>query len=195
MRDDAEPDFSGQGFDASEEVIIVVMKVIIMLVKKKIITSLKVMTHVFVQVEINLEDDHYGPLREWIVLDAPRREIARRFCMFLATYVDHNHNYPIYKERIQTMCLGVFFEFSFLLLIFNVFALLMVASSCVLFFFLNFLNFCNFLFFVSFFFYLQNFFCSQSSKSACKLQSPQYCEPSSCHLGGRCSLRNAQNFR
>jgi DNA replication licensing factor MCM2 len=51
---------------------------------------------------INLEDKK-GPLREWIVLDGPRREIARRYRNFLRTYVDeHGHN--VYIERIKTMC-------------------------------------------------------------------------------------------
>jgi DNA replication licensing factor MCM2 len=45
-------------------------------------------------------------LREWIVMDGPRREIARRFRQFLGSYVDANGR-PIYKERIQNMCLGM----------------------------------------------------------------------------------------
>lgn len=49
------------------------------------------------------EISYTGPLREWIVLDGPRREIARRYRNFLRTYVDeHGHN--VYIERIKTMC-------------------------------------------------------------------------------------------
>jgi DNA replication licensing factor MCM2 len=48
-------------------------------------------------------EDRKGPLREWIVLDANRREIARRYRTFLRTYVDH-HGRNIYAERIKSMC-------------------------------------------------------------------------------------------
>jgi DNA replication licensing factor MCM2 len=44
-----------------------------------------------------------GPLREWIVMEAPRKEIARRFRNFLASYVDSKGN-CIYAERIRNMC-------------------------------------------------------------------------------------------
>jgi predicted N-acyltransferase len=53
-------------------------------------------------------EDRKGPLREWIVLDANRREIARRYRTFLRTYVDR-HGRNIYAERIKAMCAGINF--------------------------------------------------------------------------------------
>ena len=49
-------------------------------------------------------DDRKGhPLREWISLDGPRREIKKRFKGFLQRTVDENGN-NIHSERISRMC-------------------------------------------------------------------------------------------
>lgn len=50
-------------------------------------------------------DMPHGPVREWIVMNRPRREIARLFQAFLRTYTDQRGN-SVYKERIQTMCMA-----------------------------------------------------------------------------------------
>ena len=51
----------------------------------------------------NLEDRKGHSLREWVLLDLPNREIARRFKQFLTAYVDDKgHN--IYKSAIKSMC-------------------------------------------------------------------------------------------
>ena len=51
---------------------------------------------------VNL-DDFKGPLREWIAMDAPRREIQRRFRQFLVTFVDAKGT-CVYPQRISEMC-------------------------------------------------------------------------------------------
>jgi hypothetical protein len=58
-----------------------------------------------VEGEINLQEKR-GPLKEWIVLDGPRREVGSRFRRFLATFTGNSHH-PIYKDKIQGMCLGI----------------------------------------------------------------------------------------
>lgn len=42
-------------------------------------------------------------LREWIAQDRTRREIKRRFRVFLTTYKDKG-THPVHQERIRTMC-------------------------------------------------------------------------------------------
>eukprot|EP00698_Gefionella_okellyi_P017986 TRINITY_DN5349_c0_g1_i1.p1 TRINITY_DN5349_c0_g1~~TRINITY_DN5349_c0_g1_i1.p1 ORF type:complete len:910 (-),score=254.80 TRINITY_DN5349_c0_g1_i1:47-2776(-) len=54
------------------------------------------------EVSIALED-YKGPIREYIVLGAPRNEIKKRFKQFLTTFLDRNHR-PVYSQKIQDMC-------------------------------------------------------------------------------------------
>ena len=59
-----------------------------------------------IESEITNIEEVKGPLREWIVRDGPRREIAKRFRNFLASQIDSQTKRPIYQTRIQTMCLS-----------------------------------------------------------------------------------------
>lgn len=52
--------------------------------------------------DFNLEQVR-GPLREWIVGDRPRREIARKFTDFLRRRVNKDGR-SVYAERIHNMC-------------------------------------------------------------------------------------------
>ncbi len=49
--------------------------------------------------------DRKGPLREWVVMDAPRRQIAKQFHTFLTSFVDEK-GIPVYTRRISEMCAG-----------------------------------------------------------------------------------------
>jgi len=51
----------------------------------------------------NLEDTKGRPVREWVTLAAPRREIKNRFKNFLRTYVDAKGE-NLYYRLIQDMC-------------------------------------------------------------------------------------------
>jgi len=51
----------------------------------------------------NLEDTKGKPIREWVALGGPRKEVYNRFRNFLRTYVDHKGT-NIYQEKIKEMC-------------------------------------------------------------------------------------------
>merc|ERR1719167_1525652 len=51
----------------------------------------------------NLEDTKGMSIREWVAMNAPRREVYNRFRNFLRTYVDHKGT-NIYQEKIKEMC-------------------------------------------------------------------------------------------
>jgi MCM N-terminal domain len=51
---------------------------------------------------IELEEPH-GRTRDWIVMDGPRRAIAKRFHKFLANFQDE-HGHRVYPNRITRMC-------------------------------------------------------------------------------------------
>lgn len=51
----------------------------------------------------NLEDTKGYSIKEWVLMLAPRNEIANRFKSFLRTYTNSKGQY-IYKERIRHMC-------------------------------------------------------------------------------------------
>lgn len=51
---------------------------------------------------VNL-DEFKGPLIDWLLMEAPRREIRRRFRQFLSNFMDEHGKY-IYAERIMDMC-------------------------------------------------------------------------------------------
>lgn len=56
------------------------------------------------EVAIALEE-YKGPIREYIVLNAPRNEIKKRFQSFLTTFLDHNQR-SVYSAKIRRMCEG-----------------------------------------------------------------------------------------
>ena len=51
----------------------------------------------------NLEDTKGMSIREWVAMNAPRREVYNRFRNFLRTYVDHKGT-NLYQEKIKEMC-------------------------------------------------------------------------------------------
>ncbi|KAJ8901912.1 hypothetical protein NDN08_004116 [Rhodosorus marinus] len=53
----------------------------------------------------NFDIENYrGPLREWVLLDRPRRELRRRFNLFLRETKDQKSGSPLYMESIRAMC-------------------------------------------------------------------------------------------
>ena len=52
----------------------------------------------------NLEDTKGKPIREWVALAGPRREVYNRFRNFLRTYVDADRDVNLYQEKIKEMC-------------------------------------------------------------------------------------------
>jgi len=51
----------------------------------------------------NLEDTKGKPIREWVALGGPRKEVYNRFRNFLRTYVDQKGT-NLYQEKIKEMC-------------------------------------------------------------------------------------------
>merc|ERR1719210_2536890 len=51
----------------------------------------------------NLEDTKGKPIREWVALAGPRKEVYNRFRNFLRTYVDDKGT-NLYQEKIKEMC-------------------------------------------------------------------------------------------
>merc|ERR1719507_1745866 len=51
----------------------------------------------------NLEDTKGKPIREWVALGGPRKEVYNRFRNFLRTYVDDKGT-NLYHEKIKGMC-------------------------------------------------------------------------------------------
>jgi len=51
----------------------------------------------------NLEDTKGKPIREWVALGGPRKEVYNRFRNFLRTYVDQTGT-NLYQEKIKEMC-------------------------------------------------------------------------------------------
>merc|ERR1719210_2005893 len=51
----------------------------------------------------NLEDTKGMSIREWVAMNAPRREVYNKFRNFLRTYVDHKGT-NLYQEKIKEMC-------------------------------------------------------------------------------------------
>jgi len=51
----------------------------------------------------NLEDTKGKPIREWVALAGPRKEVYNRFRNFLRTYVDDKGT-NLYHEKIKAMC-------------------------------------------------------------------------------------------
>ena len=51
----------------------------------------------------NLEDTKGKPIREWVALAGPRKEVYNRFRNFLRTYVD-DRGTNLYHEKIKAMC-------------------------------------------------------------------------------------------
>merc|ERR1711936_1448194 len=51
----------------------------------------------------NLEDTRGKPIREWVALGGPRKEVYNRFRNFLRTYVDQKGT-NLYREKIRSMC-------------------------------------------------------------------------------------------
>ena len=49
----------------------------------------------------NLEDTKGKPIREWVALAGPRREVYNRFRNFLRTYVDVERGVNLYQEKIK----------------------------------------------------------------------------------------------
>ena len=53
-------------------------------------------------------EDIKGTLSNWVRTESIQREIKRRFRQFLERYKDEASNdQPVYKQRIQTMCVGM----------------------------------------------------------------------------------------
>lgn len=48
-------------------------------------------------------DDYKGPVREWLALEAPQREVRRRFRNFLSDYKSSN-GIATYANKINLMC-------------------------------------------------------------------------------------------
>jgi len=51
----------------------------------------------------NLEDRKGHSLADWVTMESPRREIYRRFKLFLKTFVDNRGN-NVHAEKIKHMC-------------------------------------------------------------------------------------------
>ena len=49
-------------------------------------------------------DEFQQPISSWIALDSTRREVARRYRLFLLSFTDREDRLPVYKERIHAMC-------------------------------------------------------------------------------------------
>lgn len=49
-------------------------------------------------------ENHRGPLREWIVMDRPKRELRKRFASFLRETKDGKTGSLVYMELIRHMC-------------------------------------------------------------------------------------------